>query len=551
MGCGARAAGASGDLRVFDSTAQNQQSIATMQRTILVLVLSILSSPVIAGEPALDTGEPGQPVRTLSLEQCVQMALERNLDVQIRRYDPEVSRFNVSIQYAVYEPVLSLQYSRNGEQQPGGFDDQNRPFSGSDSDTDSFSGSINGLLPWGMDYQLGGGLNNTYGDRPEFQTRTNEFGQIELVQVRAPFENSGGRVGALTLRQPILRDFWIDQPRYSIALSKANLRISELALQQQLMTTVTSVENAYFNLIYAAESVIVQQKALELAERLLAENKKRVEVGAMAPLDEKQAEAEVASRRADLLTAQRAYLDQQNALKNLVTDDYGSWHGITIEPAGKLDASPYIPNLTDSWTRGLTMRPDIEQYRVDLERQDITIRYQKNQLYPQLDLVGSYGYQAGGVAEFSDAITQISDRDNPFYSIGAQFSIPLGGNRATRNNLRVARTTKAQAVLELKKLEQNVMVEIDNAVGQVRTSFQKVEATRQARIYAQAALEAEQKKLENGKSTSFQVLQLQRDLVAAASSEIRALADYNIARSRLALAEGSTLDRTGVDLKVY
>jgi outer membrane protein TolC len=551
MGCGARAAGASGDLRVFDSTAQNQQSIATMQRTILVLVLSILSSPVIAGEPALDTGEPGQPVRTLSLEQCVQMALERNLDVQIRRYDPEVSRFNVSIQYAVYEPVLGLQYSRNGEQQPGGFDDQNRPFSGSDSDTDSFSGSINGLLPWGMDYQLGGGLNNTYGDRPEFQTRTNEFGQIELVQVRAPFENSGGRVGALTLRQPILRDFWIDQPRYSIALSKANLRISELALQQQLMTTVTSVENAYFNLIYAAESVIVQQKALELAERLLAENKKRVEVGAMAPLDEKQAEAEVASRRADLLTAQRAYLDQQNALKNLVTDDYGSWHGITIEPAGKLDASPYIPNLTDSWTRGLTMRPDIEQYRVDLERQDITIRYQKNQLYPQLDLVGSYGYQAGGVAEFSDAITQISDRDNPFYSIGAQFSIPLGGNRATRNNLRVARTTKAQAVLELKKLEQNVMVEIDNAVGQVRTSFQKVEATRQARIYAQAALEAEQKKLENGKSTSFQVLQLQRDLVAAASSEIRALADYNIARSRLALAEGSTLDRTGVDLKVY
>jgi outer membrane protein TolC len=316
------------------------------------------------------------------------------------------------------------------------------------------------------------------------------------------------------------------------------------------MTTVTSVENAYFNLIYAADSVVVQQKALELAERLLAENKKRVEVGAMAPLDEKQAEAEVASRRADLLTAQRAYLDQQNALKNLVTDDYGSWHGTRIEPAAKLDASPYVPNLTDSWARGLTMRPDIEQFRVDLERQDITIRYQKNQLYPQLDLVGTYGYQAGGVAEFSDAITQISDRDNPFYSIGAQFSIPLGGNRATRNNLRAARTTKAQAVLELKKLEQNVMVEIDNAVGQVRTSFQKVEATRQARIYAQAALEAEQKKLENGKSTSFQVLQLQRDLVSAASSEIRALADYNIARALLALAEGSTLERSGIALQV-
>jgi outer membrane protein len=516
-----------------------------MQCTYLVLVLSTTSILAYSAEPEL-------PTRTLALEECVRMALERNLDVQIRRYDPEVARYNVSVSYAVYEPVLGLQITRTGEQQPGGVDDQNRPFSGSTSDTDSFGGSVTGRLPWGMNYELGGGFNNTYGDRPVFFEQRDEFGQItNVVQIRAPFENSAGRVGALTLRQPVLRNAWMDQPRYSIALSKANLRLSELALRQQVLVTVTAVENAYYNLIYAAESVVVQQKALELAERLLAENKKRVEVGAMAPLDEKQAEAEVASRRADLLTVERVYLDQQNVLKNLVTDDYASWHGLTIEPAAKLDASLYIPNLTDSWTRGLTLRPDIEQFRVDLERQDITIRYQKNQLYPQLDLVGSYGYQAGGVAEFNEAFGQIYERDNPFYSIGAQFSIPLGGNRTTRYNLKAARANKAQAVLELKKLEQNVMVEIDNAVGQVRTSFQKVEATRQARIYAQAALDAEQKKLENGKSTSFQVLQLQRDLVSAASAEIRALADYNIARSQLALSEGSTLERVGFDLQLW
>lgn len=529
---------------MFDGIEFNHQSIATMQRTMSVLVL--ISLLTVSGNAA----DVSQPVRTLSLEDCVRMALERNLDVQIRRYDPEVSRYGVSIQYGAYEPVLGLEYFRRGEQQPGGFDDQNRPFPGSSSDTDSFGGNISGLLPWGMNYQLGGGFNNTYGDRPEFVTRTNELGQIELVQIRQPFESSGGRVGALTLRQPVLRNMWMDQPRYSIALSKANLRISELALQQQVMNTVTLVENAYYNLIYAADSVVVQQKALELAERLLSENRKRVEVGAMAPLDEKQAESEVASRKADLLTAQRTYLDQQNVLKNLITDDYASWHGITIEPAAKLDASLFVPNLTDSWTRGLTLRPDVEQFRVDLERQDITIRYQKNQLYPQLDLVGTYGYQAGGVDEFNDAFTQIAERENPFYSIGAQFSIPLGGNRSMRYNLKASRANKAQAVLELKKLEQNVMVEIDNAVGQVRTSFQKVEATRQARVYAQAALDAEQKKLENGKSTSFQVLQLQRDLVSAASAEIRALADYNISRAQLALAEGSTLERTGIDLQV-
>ncbi len=514
-----------------------------MQCTSLALVMSLTSFLAFAAEPE-------NPSRTLSLDQCVQMALERNLDVQIRRYDPEVAQFNLTVSYAVYEPVLGVQASRSSEQQPGGFDDQNRPFNGSSSDSDSFSGSIGGQLPWGMSYDLGGGFNNTYGDRPEFVTQTNALGQIELVQVRAPFENSGGRVGALTLRQPLLRDLWMDQPRYAIALSRASLKLSELALRQQMMTTVTAVESSYYNLIYAAESVVVQQKALELAERLLSENKKRVEVGALAPLDEKQAEAEVASRKADLLTAQRTYLDQQNLLKNLITDDYASWHGISIVPAAKLDATPLIPNLTDSWTKGLTLRPDIEQFRVDLERQDITIRYDKNQLFPQLDMVGTYGYQAGGVQEFNQAFGQVYNRDNPFFSIGAQFSIPIGGNRAARYNLKAARATKAQAVLALKRLEQNVMVEIDNAVGQVRTSLEKVDATRQARTYAQAALDAEQKKLENGKSTSFQVLQLQRDLVSAASAEIRALADYNIARSQLSLSEGSTLNQAGISLQV-
>jgi outer membrane protein TolC len=272
-------------------------------------------------------------------------------------------------------------------------------------------------------------------------------------------------------------------------------------------------------------------------------------VGALAPLDEKQSEAEVASRKADLLAANRILLDQQNLLKNLMTDDYASWHGVEVEPAAKLEAIPYVPQVTDSWMKALTMRPEVLQARVDLERQNVVIKYQKNQIYPQLDVVGSVGVSAGGVKEYGDAFGQIQDLDNPFYSIRAEFSIPIG-NGAARNQLKTARATREQLLLSLKKLEQGIMVEVDNAVGQVKTSFERVGATHQARTYAQAALEAEQKKLENGKSTSFLVLQFQRDLVAAASAEIRALADYNIALSQLALSEGSTLDRLNVNLVV-
>ena len=104
--------------------------------------------------------------------------------------------------------------------------------------------------------------------------------------------------------------------------------------------------------------------------------------------------------------------------------------------------------------------------------------------------------------------------------------------------------------LQFRQLEQNILVQIENAIATAQTSFERVDATRQARLYAQAALEAEQKKLENGKSTSFFVLQLQRDLTAARSEEIRAVADYNKALTQLAQSEGSTLERRRIDVNV-
>ena len=124
------------------------------------------------------------------------------------------------------------------------------------------------------------------------------------------------------------------------------------------------------------------------------------------------------------------------------------------------------------------------------------------------------------------------------------------GNTSARNNYKAAQATKAQMALQLKQLEQTVLVRIENAIAVATTSFERVKATKNASDFAEAALDAEQKKLQNGKSTSFQVLQLQRDLTAARSAEIRALADYNIALTQLALNEGTTLERRKITLDV-
>jgi outer membrane protein len=120
---------------------------------------------------------------------------------------------------------------------------------------------------------------------------------------------------------------------------------------------------------------------------------------------------------------------------------------------------------------------------------------------------------------------------------------------SARNNYKSAKATREQISLTLKQLEQNVMIQIENAIAVANTAFQRVSATREARVYAEAALAAEQKKLESGKSTSFVVLQLTRDLTTARSAEIRALADYNIAVAQIALNEGSTLERRHVNIQ--
>jgi outer membrane protein TolC len=219
-----------------------------------------------------------------------------------------------------------------------------------------------------------------------------------------------------------------------------------------------------------------------------------------------------------------------------------------LRPTEKLLALPQTLDLQESWRRGLATRPDLLQARLAVEKQDKVVSYQRNQTLPQLDLVGDVGY-LGSDDEFSSAFRQVGQRDNPYYSYGVQVTIPLG-NVGARANLKSAKTSREQLELQFKQLEQTALISIENSIANARTSLERVDATQQATLYAEDALKAEQMKLEKGKSTSFIVLQLQRDLTAARSAEIRALADYNIALARLASSEGSTMERRGVELQV-
>jgi outer membrane protein TolC len=249
-----------------------------------------------------------------------------------------------------------------------------------------------------------------------------------------------------------------------------------------------------------------------------------------------------------MLESQRAVDAYENILKNLITDKFTEIQPQDLVPAETLVAVPEVLDRQESWRRGLQQRPDLAQAKLDLERGELRLKYDKNQLFPQLDLIGQYGY-AGSGREFAGAFGQIRTTDNPFWYYGAQISYPIG-NVAGRNNYKTSKAEKKQAELLLKQKEQEILVEIDDAVKLVQTAYQRVNATRAARAFAEAALDAEQKKLENGKSTSFLVLQFQRDLTNARFQEIRALADYNNALATLAFREGNTLERHKLNVNI-
>ena len=251
--------------------------------------LTLLLLALAAGARSED-----QTPRLLSLSDCIQMALLHNYDVQIERFAPEIARYNLDGAYGAYEPTFNASAGQRFISQPGTFDVK-KP--GIDSPyeltTDSLGLGVTGLLPTGLSYDAEG-LASFLSGRTDFSLSPKDAVLFPPNGIRDT--NQYFSVTAVTLRQPLLRDFWIDAYRQRIRVNKKNLKISEMALRWKIMNTINAVQQAYYETTFARENIRVEEKALELANQLLKETRKRVEVGDLPPLDEKQAEAQEIGR---------------------------------------------------------------------------------------------------------------------------------------------------------------------------------------------------------------------------------------------------------------
>jgi outer membrane protein len=501
------------------------------------------------------------PARPLSLQEALRSALQHNLQIEIARFQPEIARYNWSGAYGVFDPQFYANATSGGNtSEGGGFDDEGDATQGVDTRFDRLGpGGLRGVLPTGLTYDLSASFNHTYGSREFF-----------------PFDTYDGDVG-IFVQQPLLRNMWIDANRLTIRLAKHDLKIAEHDFMFLVLGIVNQTQQAYYELIAARDEVVAQERALELAQRFADETERRVILGTLPPLDHLQALSEAARVSALVIQARQIAAVAENTLKNLITDNYELWHASQIAPTERLVAVPEDLDLGASWLSGITHRPDFNSLKQQLERQGVVVKYQHNQLFPSLDLVGTLGRKGidnrlqttiitnittlpgpdrreiivvpGRDASFSDVLHDISIDNNPRYSYGVVFTMPLSFRRE-RNEYKAARATQDLLESRLKALHQNILVEIENAVTEVRANFERVGATRQAAAFAQAALDAESKRMEAGRSTPFNVLQFQRDLTTARTAEIRALADYNKSLTRLSFAEGTILDRNRITVDI-
>ncbi len=496
-------------------------------------------------------GESSARVYNLRLEDAIQRALERNLDIAVQRINPLVQDMAVATANAAFLPTASSNFGMNQSTFP------NRTlFDGGGLGGDSIV-TDRGNYDLGLSQEMkwGGGR----------YTVTWDSTRSESTNVFNSFNPSYAANMNLGYTQPLLRGFRTDQRRTQLVVSQINRDITEIDLEQTITNTLANVRSRYWDLVYAIASVDVQQQALELAEQLVRDNRARVEIGTLAPIDVVQAESEAATRRQALAQAVQVLRTAELALKQLIVNGTGDelWNA-ELYPIDQpqIEAAPI--DLEAAIGGALDRRTDIARVRRLLDINDANVENLRNSTLPALDLIGNYQLTGQGGPQllrenffgnvttavpggYSDAVESIANAEYPFWSVALQMSYPLGQS-ADKAAYERARLQVQQNTAQLRQIELQIATEVTNAALQIDAIQERIEAATAARELAEEQLRAEESRFEVGLSTNFFVVQAQRDLATAQDNELRAILDFQLALIEFERAQRSSLGAAGITL---
>ncbi len=494
----------------------------------------IAENPIDLGEVQLQRlykeieSLPARETAEITLIDCAKVALDANQDILIAEYTPLKATADVFSAWGEFDPILNgqAQYLRSSQSTSSDI----RTYSGGISSIDVYRtttmASVSGKLPWGTSYSL----------RLDMQKDENTYNRF-----REEFNGDA----SITLSQPLLRGWGMDYGMTRIRVAKKALNTAEDTLRVQVLTSTSSVLKAYWDLVGARENVRVRREALQHAERLLETNQKRLDIGTGTALDVVQAQAGIASRQNDLITALTQVRNAEDQLKNLLnTDKHADLLPKELVPLDSPQPIEATASDETSLKAAFENRPEVRQAVKAIEIATLQRDRARRDMLPQLDLQGTA--MSGGRNHYLEEVfARIREREDTSYSVGLQGSVSLG-NHAARGAHQRSQFDVREAEEKLAKVKQQLLLNVRVAVRNLNTSRTLVESTRQARILQDTNLAAEEKRLKLGVTSSFELLRVQEDLTLAQMQEVQALVNAEKALVDLRLAEGTLLERLGL-----
>jgi outer membrane protein TolC len=507
-----------GDFTSTEQVRQAQQVDAINQQNALIANLTTSNNVQAAAQSAQAAAIAASVALQAQLAQQVDLGsspLDRtNIDRQLALATANLSQVASGLSTTPVEPIRNTTFSSATI-----FDQQN----------DRFNTGVQGRTPWGMRYG--------------FQVEANRLRNTYSGDISTVFPEYATSA-TVTVIQPLLRNFGPDANLADVRIARLNKKTQILAWKLRVSTIVQSVISTYYDMLYAMKDVEVREESIQSGLKLFEQNKRRLELGFMSPLDVQQAEVQVSTDREALLISKGFFMERQFALKRLILKelqvDERRIYVPTTAPrlmAPKIDRAEFMQTA-------LARRYDYQAALLDAEVQDIRLRFARNQLWPQVDLVGTYGLN-GLQGNYGDSFDEAASGHTPEWSAGVQVQIPWGFVRE-RAQLNLVKGLKEQSIIKIKQTELTVGVDVDTVISRILTNQQRVDTARKTRELNEEAVRVANKRLEEGQISSFELIEQGRRLGDARSRELATIAEFNKSVSQLWLVTGTILDRQGI-----
>src|SRR5579863_1217862 len=421
-----------------------------------------------------------------------------------------------------------------------------------DLTSNSFTGNFGYLQGFGPGTQLSAGFQNQYQDQNAVRNLFNPYAQSSL---------------GVTVTQPLLRGFGSELNRRFIHIAKNSEKISDYVFQQQVISTVSGLIRLYDDLVSLNADLRVKEETLATAQRLLEDNKNKVDQGTLAPIESTRAEAQVASAQQDLINSEGYVRQQELILKTVLARSWGDdplVHDARIIPTDTLGLEP-LPTQTPAEIVSLALmnRPEYQAAKLQLANSEISLKGTKNELLPEIDVVGSF--QSSGIAgplnptsgvgsaypgvggNYGTVLDQILKGTYPTYSVGINLTLPVR-NRVAQSDVARDELQVRQTQVRLKQLENQIRAEVEDALIALQRTRAAYEAATETTRLQEQSLEIEQEKFDVGLSTNFLVIQYQSYVAQARSTEVAALDAYAKAKDQYERSVGLTLNIDNVSI---